>query len=103
MSGRIRSVRGAAETTSADGSGRAVHSAIDAAVLDCDEPGGKSLSRAHEHSLVEGVAVQIISSGHCEEGPAFGLGHRDVATRAEEPHADRDTDGDDHQSKEPDG
>ncbi len=28
---------------------------------------------------------------------------RDLATRAEEPHADRDTNRNDHQSKEPNG
>src|SRR3954464_12207043 len=65
---------------------RAVHGAIDTRTLQPNEPRGEPLAGSHEHRLIEGVAIQIIASGHCKEGGVRGLGDRDLAARPEDPH-----------------
>src|SRR5215207_7110329 len=78
----------------------AVHRAIDSVVLEPDQPRGELLTGTHEHGFVECVAVEIVASGQSEEGPALRLRERDVATRAEKPHADGNAYGDHYESDE---
>src|SRR5688572_21454849 len=82
---------------------RAVHSAIDSGVLEPDKTGGEPLPGTHEHCFVEGVAVEIVTSGQGEERPALRLAYRNVATWPEDQHTDPGTDGNHHQGDECDG